>query len=116
MLDEVEKTCDHVAIVDRGRVVTQGSIEELRSEGEPTLVVETADPVAAFKLLAAHPAVLTVTPQGPEMEVTLGDAAAVADINRRLVEAGQDVLRLEPARASLEARFLEITTRLEDAA
>src|SRR5260370_18964979 len=30
LLDEVEKTCDHVAIVDQGHVVTQGSIDELR--------------------------------------------------------------------------------------
>src|SRR5919201_7129840 len=33
LLDEVEKTCDHVAIVDQGRVVLQGSIDELRGEG-----------------------------------------------------------------------------------
>ena len=29
LLDEVERICDHVAIVDRGRVVTQGTIAEL---------------------------------------------------------------------------------------
>jgi len=40
----------------------------------------------------------------------------VPELNRLLVSAGQDVLRLEPARASLEDRFLEITTRLENAA
>ena len=42
--------------------------------------------------------------------------AAAADINRRLVEAGVAVHRLEPAHASLEQRFLEITTRLGEAA
>ena len=41
---------------------------------------------------------------------------AVADINRRLVEAGIPVYRLEPEHASLERRFLEITSRLEEAA
>jgi ABC-2 type transport system ATP-binding protein len=116
LLDEVEKTCDHVAIVDRGRVVTQGSIDELRQEGAPTLVVETADPVASLPLLVAHPAVVNVTQDGPELVVTLTDLGAASDVNRRLVEGGQDVLRLEPSRASLERRFLEITSRLEDAA
>jgi ABC-2 type transport system ATP-binding protein len=116
LLDEVEKTCDHVAIVDRGRVVTQGSIEELRREGAPTLVIETADPATALPLLASHPAVVKVTQDGAELVVTLTDSAAAPDINRRLVEAGQDVLRLDPSRASLETRFLEITSRLEDAA
>ena len=116
LLNEVEKTCDHVAIVDRGRIVTQGSIAELRAGAEPILVVETSDPARALELLAAHPAVVRVTPEGPELRVVLTEAEAVPDLNRRLVESGQDVLRLEPSRASLEDRFLEITTRLEDAA
>ena len=40
---------------------------------------------------------------------------AIADINRRLVEAGIPVYRLEPAHASLEQRFLQITSRLAEA-
>jgi ABC-2 type transport system ATP-binding protein len=116
LLDEVEKTCDHVAIVDRGRVVVQGPIAALRSGGEPSVLIETDDVAAARVLLAAHPAVRHVTQDGGALQVSLADAAAVPELNRRLVEAGQDVLRLEPARASLEQRFLEITTRLENAA
>ena len=46
--------------------------------------------------------------------MTAEDVAA--DINRRLVEAGLAVHRLEAARASLEERFLEITSRLGVAA
>jgi hypothetical protein len=46
--------------------------------------------------------------------MTAEDAAA--DINRFLVEAGLAVHRVEPARASLEERFLEITSRLGVAA
>ena len=38
------------------------------------------------------------------------------EINARLVDAGLVVTRLEPARHSLEERFLEMTTRLEVAA
>ena len=116
LLDEVEKTCDHVAIVDCGRVVIQGSIAELRESGDPTVLVETRDPVATASLLSTHPAVARVTADGPAVQAVLADLAAVPELNRLLVGAGQDVLRLEPARASLEDRFLEITTRLENAA
>jgi ABC-2 type transport system ATP-binding protein len=116
LLDEVEKTCDAVAIVDQGRIVAQGSLAELRGGAAPTLLVETPDAEAARSLLAAHPAVASVTTDGAALRLTLADAAAVPDLNRRLVDAGLDVLRLEPARASLEDRFLEITTRLENAA
>ena len=116
LLDEVEKTCDYVAIVDGGRVVIQGSIAELRDDGDPTVLVETGDPVATASLLSTHPAVARVTAEGAAVRVVLADLAAVPALNRLLVSAGQDVLRLEPAKASLEDRFLEITTRLENAA
>jgi len=116
LLDEVEKTCDHVAIVDRGRVVVQGSIAELREDGNPTVLVQTRDPLATAGLLSTHPAVTRATAEGSTVHAVLADLAVVPELNRLLVSAGQDVLRLEPAQASLEDRFLEITTRLENAA
>jgi ABC-2 type transport system ATP-binding protein len=108
LLDEVEKTCDAIAIVDRGRVVVQGSIDELTGDAD-TVLVATSDDVRARALLDGR--VLESVEDG--LRVRAGDAAA---INRRLVEAGIDVHRLEPERVSLERRFLEITSRLEVAA
>ena len=116
LLDEVEKTCDHVAIVDLGRVVVQGSIEELRGQGDGTLFVEVDDQVRARSVLAGLPNVLRVVDDGNALHVSLRDGGKVADLNRRLVEAGIAVNRLEPHQASLEQRFLEVTTRLENAA
>jgi ABC-2 type transport system ATP-binding protein len=116
LLDEVEKTCDHVAIVDQGRIVAQGPIAELRGGAEPSVLIETRDGAAAALVVAGHPAVRRVTADGSLLRVGLADAAVVPELNRRLVEGGHDVLRLEPARASLEDRFLQITTRLEDVA
>ena len=116
LLDEVEKTCDHVAIVDQGTVVVQGSIAELRGGDEPQLLVGVNDTARARELLAALPAVARVTDDGDELRVALRDVGAAADLNRRLVESGFAVHRLEPADATLEQRFLEITTRLENAA
>jgi ABC-2 type transport system ATP-binding protein len=116
LLDEVEKTCDHVAIVDQGAVVVQGSIAELRGGDEPQLFVGVNDTARARELLAAQPSVARVTDDGDELRVALRDAGAVADLNRRLVESGFAVHRLETADATLEQRFLEITTRLENAA
>src|SRR5829696_2421834 len=43
LLDEVEKICDAVAIVDRGRIVVQGSIEELKAGGARTVLIGTPD-------------------------------------------------------------------------
>jgi ABC-2 type transport system ATP-binding protein len=116
LLDEVEKTCDHVAIVDQGRIVVQGSIAELRDGGRHGVLVEVDDRHRAQVLVSGHPAVERVVDDGSELRVDLFDPDAVPDLNRRLVEAGLAVRRLEPTSPSLEQRFLEITTPLEDAA
>ena len=115
LLDEVEKTCDAVAIVDQGRVVLQGSLDELRAGAERLVVVGVDDAPRARLLLGAHAAVARVTEEDGALSVALRDPDAVPDLNRRLVEAGLNVHRLEPAQASLEQRFLEITSRLEEA-
>jgi ABC-2 type transport system ATP-binding protein len=117
LLDEVEKTCDHVAIVDQGTIVAQGSIEELRGEDGLTVLVEVDEPARAQTLLAANPGVARVVNDGTELLVSLRtNADVVPALNRSLVKAGLAVRRLEPQQASLEQRFLEITTRLENAA
>ena len=66
-------------------------------------------------ILADHPAVVFVAPSEGGLSVVLNDPLAVPVINRVLVEAGLDVNRLEPSRASLEERFLLITSRLGEA-
>jgi len=121
LLDEVEKICDAVAIVDHGRVVMQGSLAEL-TVSRQTILIGSSDGVRAQALLAAHPAVRSAAPTPEGIRVTLRPgfpmtaADAAADINRFLVEARLAVHRVEPARASLEERFLEITSRLGVAA
>jgi len=116
LLDEVEKTCDHVAIVDNGAIVMQGSIEELRNAGGFGVLIEVDQSARARALLSAHPSVERVLDDGASLRVSLRDSRAVSELNRVLVEAGLSVNRLEPAHASLEQRFLEVTTRLENAA
>jgi ABC-2 type transport system ATP-binding protein len=107
LLGEVERICDAIAIVDRGRVVVQGPISELTGEAD-TVVVATSDDGRARELVGGE------VVEGA-LRVSL-DGTTAAAINRRLVEAGFDVNRLEPERISLERRFLEITSRLENTA
>jgi ABC-2 type transport system ATP-binding protein len=114
LLDEVEKICDMVAIVDRGRILMQGTVAEMASGGRPSIAIGCDDIAAAQRMLRDHPAVADAVEVDGELRVTLSDDtdAAVADVNRRLVEAGIAVHRLEPARVTLEERFLEVTSRL----
>ena len=116
LLDEVEKVADYVAIVDGGQVVLQGSIADLHAETDHTVLVATSDESKAMAVLVLDPGVCAAerTPDGIRVTLRSGlDAeAAAGDITRRLVEAGLDVRRVEAVRASLEERFLEITTDL----
>jgi ABC-2 type transport system ATP-binding protein len=119
LLDEVERTCDAVAIVDHGRVIRQGPIDELiRGAGTMVVQVDCAEPTRAKQLIdeagiaagtALATAGLTVTmPAGAKRE-------AIADLNRRLVRAGIDVYGLREVQTSLEDWFLSVTSRLGEA-
>jgi ABC-2 type transport system ATP-binding protein len=120
LLDEVEKICDEVAIVDRGRVVVQGSIAELARQGRQTILVATSDDTRAVPILAGHRAVESVVVEDNGIRVKLSGASdaepAADDLSCLIVLEGLAIRRFEPARVSLEQRFLEITSRLEEAA
>ena len=119
LLDEVQRTCDAVAIVDHGRVIRQGSIDELiRGAGAAVVQVDCAEPARAAQLIdqAGIAAGTALTDTG--LAVTLPAGASrevVADLNRRLVGAGIDVYGLREVQASLEDWFLSVTSRLGEA-
>src|SRR3954447_11107531 len=86
LLDEVEKTCDQVAIVDRGRVILQGGVRDIASTGDPTVLLDVDDTDAARRVLAAEPRVTSVEVEGGELRITLADGLGPAEVNRALVE------------------------------
>jgi ABC-2 type transport system ATP-binding protein len=115
LLDEVEKICDAAAIVDRGKVLTQGPIAELAGGGaRHELIVGVDDVERALDVLAASDAVREAHRSDEGLRVVLaGSPETAAEINALLVSGGLAVTRLEPVRHSLEHRFLEITSRLD---
>ena len=115
LLDEIEKTCDAIAILDRGRLIRQGSLAQVNDQTSTRIAVHCNDPAAARRALQGFSAAPVISDGGHgRLLITVADDAAVALINRTLVLAGVDVTRLEPVRVSLEERFLDITTRLDE--
>ena len=117
LLDEVERTCDAVAIVDQGRIIRQGPILELLAGASLDLQVECSQPDQARALIERTNigAQVEVGPTGLDLTLPAGTAREViAEINRVLVESGIRVYRLQPIQASLESWFLQVTSRLGD--
>jgi ABC-type multidrug transport system ATPase subunit len=121
LLDEVERTCDAVAIVDQGSVVRQGPISALLAGASLVLEVQCSDPdrasaiIAATAIGAADGTEVTADPTGLGVNLAAGTGRdVVAEINRVLVEGGISVYRLNVHQASLESWFLQVTSRLGD--
>jgi ABC-2 type transport system ATP-binding protein len=116
VLGDVERVCDRVAILDRGRLVIEGPLEALLAEHARPIFLLDPDPgqEAAVATLRARLAGatwatdVTAAPDG-RIRVVVSDAdAAAAGILPLVVDAGVSLASFERARPSLEDVFLEL--------
>ena len=110
LLFEVEQVSSRVAILESGRLVVTGAVEELLSRTEPQVLVR-AEPVdRAEAFLAADPLCASVRRADGDgvLRVALRHDA-VPEIARRLVGAGLAIRELTPLKPSLEDLFLAHT-------
>jgi len=123
ILPEVELLCDRVLIIDRGRIVGEGSPEELRTRlhGHALLRVELEGaPPEAAAAFEALPEVVAVRRHASRSESLLVQGVSGADprapIFHAVVERGWVLLALEQERASLEDVFIRLTTHEDGSA
>ena len=107
LIGEVERVCDRVVILDKGRVAAAGTLTELLGRRELRLRLDGVGAQAEARLAAAG----ELTRSGGSFTVTLPaepDATTVPDLVADLVALGVRVHAVEPARISLEERLLGI--------
>ncbi|HEY8600142.1 MAG TPA: ABC transporter ATP-binding protein [Thermomicrobiales bacterium] len=117
LLDEAERLADRVAIIDRGRLVTVGTPQELTGGSELGLVRLLAAPGLPLAALAALPGVRTAREaergnyaiEAEPAEV----AVALAAITIWLRDYGVTLRELRVGHGSLEELFLRLTGREE---
>lgn len=122
ILDEVEKVCTHVAIIQKGVLKTVGSVADLMNTsvvaGAPavSLLIELGaeDNVALKAILEQLPGVESVTAIDNGLQVICPETITAAQVNRYCFEKGIVLDRLNVKRKSLETRFLEITGTKSD--
>jgi ABC-2 type transport system ATP-binding protein len=105
-LAEAEALCEEVIILQQGRVIVQGRLDELRRGGRPRLRLAAHEGPEA--LLAHLDGVGPAHVDGSAVLVEVADPEAAAPrLLRRLLADGVDVYECTPVRATLEDVFLE---------
>ena len=105
LLTEVERVCDRVAIVDRGRVLADGRLDDLLGARAVRIRATDLTP-AAMTTLGRFGRVAA----GDDGWLTISgiDAATIPDAVAAIVASGGRVHTVDPGRATLEDRYLEL--------
>jgi ABC-2 type transport system ATP-binding protein len=107
LLSEVEQVCDRVAILDHGRIVAIGELDDVLGVAETQVRVTgiSPDDLPAFERFGPP------TLDGDVLRIRPMDAAAVPDLVSTLVSMGAKVHEVRSGRTSLEQRFLALVAQ-----
>ncbi|MET8836585.1 ATP-binding cassette domain-containing protein [Micromonospora sp. NPDC004540] len=111
-LEEADQLAGEIAVVDHGRVIAQGTPEELKAKvGGQVLAVRPVDPADLATVLAVTGEVARATPEVANQTVTVGvsDPEVLPAVVRRLDDAGVRVAELALRGSSLDEVFLSLT-------
>ena len=111
LLSEVELVCDHVIVIDRGRVLRSGTLDEVRSSSlEVRITLDRVDQ-RVRDLLGTYGRVIAAD----DHEVLLGtdDPEVVPRLAADLVQSGAQLRALVPLQRSLEDAFIGLVNRDE---
>lgn len=110
-IEEAERLCDRVAIMDNGRVTTVATPEELMERGSDTITVELRDPPASAPRLDGVTDMEDARIENGRLvvRVTGGGGKVAPRLLNALGDRGHEVLDLQISRTSLEEIFVELT-------
>jgi ABC-2 type transport system ATP-binding protein len=107
-LPEVQELCDRVAIVDRGRVVYEGALSDLRRQGGAGYRLRTDNDVRALAVANEERGIEHAT-NGEHGLSFQAQEPAVGALSLALAEHGVGILALTPELATLEDLFFRLT-------
>jgi len=116
ILADVERVCDTVAILDRGKVVANAPIAELtRRAAVDRLVIEVeGDPAALIRDLERRPWLRSIERDEGRLMLAVSDLkAAQRELPAAIAAADLGLKRFERAEVSLEDMFVELVRRAE---
>ena len=109
LLDEVEKVCTHVAVLQKGKLLVSGPVNTVMVR-EDFVEIGSGDPARLKALIQQHPAFGQLTAAGNGyLQVSFRGAVAPEELNQWLAQQGVWLQHLQVRRKSLETAFLELT-------
>lgn len=118
ILPELSEVCTDIGIVDQGRVVLEGAMDDILNQiniSSPLVISIKGSQDAAISILRAHPNVETIAIQQEDIMVTFhGDRQEEIMLLQQLVDAEVMVYGFMREKGSLESVFMEITNHNEE--
>lgn len=109
LLDEVEKVCTHVAILQKGTLITHGHVDEILVQ-EDIVEAGAANTQQLLTVLQPYPGAGKVTTNEQHVEVFFPNGAANLEaVNKYCFDKGITLNHLRLRKKSLEAKFFELT-------
>lgn len=107
ILSEIEKLCNYVAVIHKGRLLYQGGMQELlhKRENQGKYILEINDSNDGLKLINQH---FSAYVENNVLIINTEDKKSIAKVIRILTDAGIDIYRAGPAENDLEGSFLEL--------
>ena len=108
LLTEIEQLCSHVAVMRAGEIVAQGSLNELRSNGQTRLIL-TVDQVPEARAVLKGAGITKVKALGKKLIGAVESDLDVAKLNKQLVAKKIAVSEIRLEHPSLEEYFVDLT-------
>ncbi len=108
LLDEVEKVCTHVAVMQKGRLLHAGRVDALLDK-QPQVVLSADDLGKLAQVLENIPGIQAVEKQDNYLVATTSTSMNTATLNQQVFEHGITLNHLQQKSQDLEAEFLAIT-------
>lgn len=114
LLDEVEKVCTHVAILQKGRLLTAGNVNEVLVN-EELVEAGAADLQQLKQIMLQFPGLRQANLQDQYIQLYFDKRTPdLAGINRYCFERGIILNHLQLRKKSLESKFIELTNNVSN--
>lgn len=110
LLHEVEQVCDRIAVINQGRIVTQGLVSDLLAQREQVVKVRVPSPAEARRVLETLPGIGRIESNGNYVEISgLPSETIVTQLTANGIVPGEVTVQ----KSDLESLFLSLTTEQE---